>query len=201
MTNAVVPILTAVLGALFAYFLGKRQAEHQVRVTRTYEERAEVVAHIYKLVVEAEMDLKAWSFPFGSAAQEQREVAATRFNELSHYFHTKSIWLDQKVCDTLESFLNEVLHLFSDMDAMTDPNLDNLPEDALARSELREAIVSRAHDEIPAIRKQLREEFKELLKVVDPSPSGARPWWKVWQRQRTTLPETKVAEKEGTTTP
>lgn len=180
--------LVPLLAVFFAYVLGKRQAEHQVRATRTYDERARVVADLYKRVVETETNLKQYAFPFGTGSQEQREVAAARFTELWNCYHANSIWLNRRACDTLESFLDEASQLFSDMHALTDSNLTrrefNLPEDASARRELRNATARRAVAEIPAIRKQLRDEFKELLKVVDPSPGHARARWRFWQRRK-----------------
>jgi hypothetical protein len=39
---------------------------------------------------------------------------------------------------------------------------------------MRDAITRRTLAEIPAIRKQLRDEFKDLLNVVDPKPKAKR---------------------------
>ena len=106
-TGIAVGSAVAIIGALANYFVSRYQVEHQVRYTHWYSEQAKVVAELYKRVVETERNLKAWAGPFGINSQEQREAAGVSYNDLYHYYHTTSIWLNQSVCESLDSFLSE----------------------------------------------------------------------------------------------
>ena len=78
----------------------------------------------------------------------------------------------------MDSLVRETYNLFSDMDVLADPNLVrrewNLLEDPAERAKIREDITHRALEKIPTTREQLRREFKELLKVVDPESREVR---------------------------
>ena len=107
-TQALIPTFTLLVGLVIGYLLRVRGDERQIRYTRLYDRRAEVIACLSELFCSGSIrDFQSWTSPIGyqgePSKQEKMKFAAARFNELSnyyyyyyYYYYTNTIWLDKQ---------------------------------------------------------------------------------------------------------
>lgn len=100
MTQALISSFALLLlGGISGYLFRVRGDERQIRYTRLFERRAEVLAKLSELLFWVQKDFESWTSPIGHhgepSKQEKMEAAAARFNELSNYYYTNTIWLDE----------------------------------------------------------------------------------------------------------
>jgi len=86
--------------------------EHQVRFSKLHERRAEVVAEVYALLVEAQwasqsfVSIVEWA---GEPPKHEKYVTAmNKAAEFYRFFDKNRIYLPQSLCDLLEQFINKI---------------------------------------------------------------------------------------------
>ena len=101
----------------------------------------------------------SWTNPFQSAdadRDQQRREASQAFHELVTYYHSNSVWLDQRTCEKIEAFMETAWITAWEY-------ADNLNEQGHPQSkEGREASLRLAR-ELPSLRRQLEDEFRAIL--------------------------------------
>ncbi len=178
-------IVSALLGAAGGYFVRKFLDARQIRYRHLYERRAEVIAQLYKLLVEAGDALRLWGSPFGGYQEEQQRDFERRFDELHRYYRTSSLWLDNQTRRALDAFFDEAraVHLriidLQDFRSLEEwDELQSGSETPISRADARNMVQRKARTEIPKLVEQLREDFREIIEISDLRDRDApRRWW------------------------
>jgi hypothetical protein len=79
-------------------------AEHQIRFSKLHEKRAEVIAEIYKLLVQAERDGLQYIYQLGKVSPEQEgqdPPAIKRLIEFDSFVDVHRIYLPPNICKLL----------------------------------------------------------------------------------------------------
>lgn len=189
--ETVTPFLTLVLGAFLGYFFRRRGDEHQIRYTRLYEQRAEVIARLYELSFEVSQALFEWTSPFGYSEGPTKEElgnqAITRVNELVAYHQTNAIWLDAEENGKVEAFVAEARRIvndfldFRDMGGFNEPGGPRWSElgEGRSRPKVWTEIHRRTRNELRGLREDLGFEFRQILAVSEASQREAPlPRWR-----------------------
>ncbi len=165
--------IAAVLVAILAYFLGKRQTVDE----RLYTKRSEVIAALFERF--EDMDQKVWSlvkpFEFGSEPdkKEKAKLAGESFNDMQSYYRRNSIWLSGETNELVGDFLDRYKRMINDFVIRVVTNEDR--HGALV-NEWGE-VWKRYEKESPEIREKLEEEFR--IAIGERRASRARTWRRV----------------------
>lgn len=140
--------------------------EHQVRFSKLHEKRAEVLAQLYKLLVETTWQATTFASPMQWAGDPDKKTQyVTTVNAITEYFRffdQHRIWLPASLCDSLEAFAKQLrtptIHLGVYLE-IEHPTKNTLKE--------REKVWAKAWDsverDIPRLRTAIEAEFRELL--------------------------------------
>jgi hypothetical protein len=83
--------------------------EHQVRFSKLHDKRAEVIAELYSLLVQAYWDAQSFISPIGFEGEpSKREKYVTAMNasaDYSRFFEKNKIYLPTTLCASLEEFV------------------------------------------------------------------------------------------------
>jgi hypothetical protein len=137
--------------------------EHQVRFTKLHEERGEVIAKLYGLLLEsadAARFFTAHAMEHGDEGQKAREAHL----DLYRFLNLKRIYLPSRVCELLENYESKLGHsvvFLSVYFKERSPNPQMIQEQVKV---MREAWAT-VETELPAIRRALEIEFRQLLGV------------------------------------
>src|ERR1700693_786901 len=142
------------------------EVEHRVRFSRLHEKRAEVIANIYQLMVDA--DWMSQSFIKGDVRSQTRaDVAMDKVIELSKYFELHRLYLPESDCIILKSFINELFHLVTSIKTFwTDVKNPTSQEIHQQNQQMREVLNS-LETKIPGIKSLLEKEFRTLLGAIE----------------------------------
>ncbi len=92
--------------------LEKATIEHQVRFSKLHEKRAEVIAELYSLLVQAYWDISNFVSPMQSSGEpSQYEKYATAMNAVAdfyRFFDKRKIYLPEKSCAQVDEFVREM---------------------------------------------------------------------------------------------
>jgi hypothetical protein len=96
----------------FKHGLRISAAEHQVRYVKLYERRAEVVAELYGLLVEAHWASQAFvsiiDWTGEPTKAEKYNIALNKVAEFYRYFDKNRIYLPLPLCSQLEEFMRSI---------------------------------------------------------------------------------------------
>ena len=145
-----------------------RTIEHQVRFSRLHEKRANVIADLNGLVVEALWEAESFLSPMQWAGEpdkrEKERVAMSKLVELFRYFDKHRIYLPTELCDVVDKLVTDVrMHVIRFGTYLT------WDENALqehTRKEKYEVWMAgwdAIKNQVPAVRKQLEDSFRALL--------------------------------------
>jgi len=145
-----------------------RTIEHQVRFSRLHEKRANVIADLNGLVVEALWEAESFLSPMQWAGEpdkrEKERVAMSKLVELFRYFDKHRIYLPTELCDVVDKLVTDVrMHVIRFGTYLT------WDENALqehTRKEKHEVWMAgwdAIKNQVPAVRKQLEDSFRALL--------------------------------------
>ncbi len=92
--------------------LEKSTIEHQVRFSKLHEKRAEVIAELYSLLVQAYWDISSFTSPVelaGEADKKEKYVTAMNASaDFYGYFEKHKIYLPEKLCSQVDGFAQEM---------------------------------------------------------------------------------------------
>ena len=145
-----------------------RTIEHQVRFSRLHEKRANVIADLNGLVVEALWEAESFLSPMQWAGEpdkrEKERIAMSKLVELFRYFDKHRIYLPTELCDVVDKLVTDVrMHVIRFGTYLT------WDENALqehTRKEKHEVWMAgwdAIKNQVPAVRKQLEDSFRALL--------------------------------------
>ena len=144
--------------------------EHQVRFSNLHEKRAEIIAYIYKRLVETFSDSQRFVFQMGHQ-EKQAEYLATQKRILDFYDFVEihRIYLPEHICESLSRFIGALrkpvveVYVYGDIDY---PNEQTLKERKEAFMKAYESF----QNDIPKARKLLQDEFRAILGVDGSHP-------------------------------
>ena len=142
--------------------------EHQIRFSRLHEKRADVIAELYGLFVEALWEAESFLSPMewnGEPNKKEKHlIAMNKLANLYRYFDKHRIYLPHELCISLEQLVMQVRELVINFGVYFD-----FPEDSLNNSsqqEKREAWSAgwkAIKNQVPLARQSLESEFRSLL--------------------------------------
>lgn len=92
--------------------LEKASIEHQVRFSKLHEKRAEVIAELYSLLVQAHWDISSFVSPMemhGEPDKLEKYVAAMNsVADFYRYFDKQRIYIPENLCNQINEFVQEM---------------------------------------------------------------------------------------------
>lgn len=150
-------VLAAAVTVVLGYMLGRRQTVHD----RLYEERAKVVATLFKRFETVQRDFALLVSPIdvGDISKKERAaVAVESFNELQAYYRSNSIWLSRGTSKRVDSFIYKYRKTFADFQESFETEDSTFPN-----RQQWSNIWKRFEQEAPDVRKRLEVEFRAVL--------------------------------------
>ncbi|HEY1948989.1 MAG TPA: hypothetical protein VGG97_18420 [Bryobacteraceae bacterium] len=139
----------------------------QLRFSRLHEKRGKVIAEIYKRLVNVELEGKKFIYQLGRCPKDEdgnpRAIVAIR--EFESFVDQHRIYLSERVCELVGGFSallkDPVVHalVYGDIER---PNPQTLMESHQGFKKAFEMFAS----EIPAARRELEREFRQILGVT-----------------------------------
>jgi hypothetical protein len=144
--------------------------EHEVRFSRLHEKRAQVLAELYKLLVEATWQASSLANPFqfvGDPDKPTLYVAA--MNAIAAYyrfFDQHRIWIPAALCEPLETFAKKLRTPAVKVGVYVEiehPTAETKKETLEALGKAWESVQT----EIPVLRAAIEAEFRTLLGAAE----------------------------------
>jgi len=142
--------------------------EHQVRFSRLHEKRAEVIAELYGLLVEALWEAESFLSPLEWTGEpdkkEKHRTAMNQLVKLYRYFDQHRIYLPQEICASLERLIDEVRSQVVNFGVYVDFGKSAINEE-FDRKKLDawNSGWKSIKKEVPVARQSLENEFRVLL--------------------------------------
>lgn len=145
-----------------------RSTEHQVRFSRLHERRAETIAKLYGLLVEALWAAESFLSPVGWVGEpSMKEKHASAMNKLVdafRYFDQHKIYFDEDLCESLDKLLRETRSLVIESGVWVSFDDASLSNDSVKQKQETwlknwQAI----QNDIPEARRQLENKFRSIL--------------------------------------
>jgi hypothetical protein len=156
-----------VVGVIVALAWPDSHLSQGLQVERS-QQRVKVIGQLQKLLSENEQAFQTWTYPFGGQTEDQGREAQEKYNALRHYYRENAPWLNQRCCQKIEALLHKTRKLLTDFAILTDPNPARrawrIPSDPQAQAELENSIDDRALVELPELRKEIEQEFREVIR-------------------------------------
>jgi len=144
------------------------ELEHQIRFSKLHQDRAEVIAEVYKRLVEDVF----WAGknyisngPFISDEQDrQREFNKTRerFHDFAVYVEIHRIYLPENICTLLDKFIDDVRKIVNPVGVWSNIPFPNETTHQ-GRDEAIMGAFTAFQDDVPLARKALESEFRAML--------------------------------------
>lgn len=141
--------------------------EHQIRFSRLHERRAEVIAELYKLLVEAPSTAQRFIFTH-TRDHSQAERTHGKVLELYRFVELNRLYLPIPVCVLLDNFVKNLRHTVIQVDVYWTRIENPTAETIKQQNEVMLAACTALETELPALRKELENEFRALLGVAGP---------------------------------
>ncbi len=145
-----------------------RTIEHQVRFSRLHEKRADVIAELYGLLVEALWEAESFLSPMEWAGEpskkEKHQHAMNKLVELYRYFDKHRIFFPPEVCASLEALVRDVRLQVINFGVWLEYESHELTNDS--NKQKRDAWNSgwdAIRNQVPVARQSLENEFRKLL--------------------------------------
>ena len=153
------------------YELSKTALEHQVRFSKLHERRAEVIADLYKLLVEAFWALQNFVSPIEIKKKKYVDTL-NKITDFYRYFDINRIFLPPTLCAQLEVFINDVrkeamgFGVWVEMDFEVDHNSNEMSQAWMKAWKYFQS-------EVPKAREVLESEFRRILHPDEQNYSNA----------------------------
>lgn len=145
-----------------------RSIEHQVRFSRLHERRAETIAKLYELLVEALWAAESFLSPaewVGEPSKKEKHVTAmNKLVDTFRYFDQHKIYFDEDLCESLDKLLMETRRLVIEFGVWVGFDEHSLTDQsAKQKQEAWLANWQAIKKDIPEARRQLEHKFREIL--------------------------------------
>ena len=144
--------------------------EHEVRFRRLHEKRAEVIAEIYKKMIDAHFATSSFvargEYENEPNKKEKFKILEEKISEFLEYYGKFKIYLNTDLCEGIEKFAQELrgpaltLNMF-----INNPDEGTLGK--IKQESWTEAWIKVNDTIVPQARRELEQEFRKLLGVVD----------------------------------
>ncbi len=140
--------------------------EHQVRFSKLHEKRAEVIAELYKHLVEATWETESFLSPMewsGEPDKKEKYIKAmNKIVQFFRFFDQHRIYLPASLCKSLQAFIESLrspVIQFSVYLQFEYPNENTAKEKMKVWMEAWDSV----KNDVPAARQQLEREFRNIL--------------------------------------
>jgi hypothetical protein len=141
--------------------------EHQVRFAKLHEKRAEVIAELYRLLLD--VPTSALKFILTDMRDPtQAENAHKKVFELYSFISLNRIYLPGSVCGLLDNFEGKLRHSVTFVEIYWTRIENPSPETVKQQNKVMLEACQALETDLPAIRKELETEFRILLGVEVP---------------------------------
>ena len=134
--------------------------EHQTRFTKLHEKRTEVIAGLYKRLVQIQYSLdslaKEKEIPIfePEKVKDKERIARESLVEFGKYFVDHRLYFTESLCGTIEKFHSQ------SGEAWRELLIVNWSQDERMKS-----ILDRLAKQIPSLRREIEKEFRKMLGV------------------------------------
>jgi hypothetical protein len=142
--------------------------EHQVRFSKLHETRAEVIAELYSLLVEAHWAGSSFASPMEwvgePSKKEKYETALNASAKFYRYFEKKKIYLPKDLCDQLDAFVRDIRSKSIGLGVYFSQPGEYLP-DHVEKQKVETWHNSWRHfdEQVPLAKEALEEELRSIL--------------------------------------
>jgi Zn-dependent oligopeptidase len=163
----------------FRHELNTTATEHQIRYSKLYGERGQVIKTIYNLLLELENSLANLTSMFQGAEwtteSERDKIVTENIKKLRSYLEQNRIFFSEALCSKIETILTEAHQITVDMYMAKRTEIMNenynksghvLGEQALLKPlEIWQELDNKVQKDIKAARLDLAQEFRTLIGV------------------------------------
>lgn len=141
--------------------------EHQVKFSRLHDKRADVIAELYSLLVQAHWDAGSFVSPIGFVGESKTKKYITTMNAIAdffRFFEKNKIYLHEELCEILEKFVRTMRERVIGFGVYVQLNEDTLTQESQKKKQ--EAwMESWAYfdKEVPLARAALEKELRGVL--------------------------------------
>lgn len=152
--------------------------KEQIVFSGLHEQRAEIVSEFYAKMSEFDEDMRDMVNPFipsGDTPREERiDEAAESGEEFRRYYREKKIYFPPHICETVENLLKEYRDMFQEFSvSRIHDDQDTHYEPGESSEKWVENWQSLTEDEIPELREELEDHFRDLLGVDTELSNGS----------------------------
>ena len=145
--------------------LQKSAFEHQTRYQSLHIKRAEVIAELYRFLVQAERAAISLANPVQLGGEpsfsEKRAEAYKSGKTLHDFFEQNRIYFKQEICERVSSFIDGLYNALNKFNIVID-SLEN-QRGGLERLEYWQKVWEKLTKELPPIKAEIEKEFREIL--------------------------------------
>ena len=140
--------------------------EYQTKFTELHKRRADVIAELYRLLVQIQHRLSsmARTMELKGSKRDKGKAADESIDAFSKYFEENRIYLPGNLGSKIEKFRKEAVSIHLDL-LLADVSQE-LEEDEEYAQHIESAFKSIA-DKIPPLRQDIEEEFRKMLGNTD----------------------------------
>lgn len=148
--------------------LEKSTIEHQVRFSKLHEKRAEVIAELYGLLVQAYWDISSFASPMEWAGEpDKKEKYVTAMNasaDFYRFFEKHKIYLPEVLCLQIDEFAQEMRKKAIGFGVYVKYDDDKIPEHTYEQKHHKWAEAWEYFDKhAPEARSALENELRNIL--------------------------------------
>jgi len=138
--------------------------EHQIRFSQLHQKRAEIIADLYKRLVDAQREGYINIMQFGRRQKddEGRLPALTALQNFDTFADQHRIYFPQPICQLIDQFSSLLREPLAHAMAYGDIDPSD-PQMAIERRNVFKKALEDFRKEIPAARRELEREFREVL--------------------------------------
>jgi hypothetical protein len=144
---------------ILAYIFGRMQKEHEVQFSRVHEQRAKIVADLYKVLYDIQKGIDKWkqyTLMEGAKVAEQRKTflaIAKLIDKFADCYCKEDFWISDGTRRKLDGFYGRASDIWN--------------ESAIDNPEADEEIIDARRSELDDLRRILKAEFREVLGISD----------------------------------
>jgi len=141
--------------------------KEKLQFSQLHNERARITAELYERFVVFEEDMRSLTDPIehtdSPSKDDKLQTAAESGNEFINFYMKNKIYFPPRICDTIEELHSEMKSVHTEF-SILEPYRSS-PGDPQNPKDWLEAWENITEDEVPELKEDLEEHFRELLGV------------------------------------
>ena len=155
---------------LFKSELHAKATEHQVKYSKLHEDRVIAIKELYKRLVNMESSLAILvsrvEYHGEDGKPEKARRFAENFNLAFDYYRVNKIYFSEDTCTIIDSLIEGLRDIWDDFVIYDLQNgLSKILEESMEQRKIWKQCSEKMINEVPVIKKDLENEFRELLGV------------------------------------